>query len=101
MATKRTPAMAIKFDNTVSSGHILTFLTLMMGGAVTYGVHISTLKHLTEKDQAHERKFEIHENRFVGNELSIHNLEKNQKESNVKLDYLIKGVDHLEDAIKK
>ncbi len=93
--------MPIKFDNTVSSGHLITLVTLAIGGAVTYGVHITTLKHLTEKDQDHERKFELHENRFVGNELSIHNLEKNQNASNVKLDYLIKGVDRLEGGLRK
>lgn len=86
--------MRIKFDNTVSSGHILTFVTLMLGGAVTYGIHITTLSHLTERYDAHERKVEAHD-------VSINNLEKNQKESNVKLDYLIKGVDRLEGSVKK
>jgi len=93
--------MRMKFDNTVSSGHLITLVTLALGGAVTYGIHVTTLRHLTERNQEHQRKFELHESRFVGNELSIHNLEKNQKESNVKLDYLIKGVDRLEGSRKQ
>ena len=50
-----------RFDSTISLGHLVQILSLVIAGATAWGVHTSTLRHLELLRNEDRQRIESHE----------------------------------------
>ena len=50
-----------RFDSTISLGHLVQILSLVVAGATAWGVHTSTLRHLELLRNEDRQRIEAHE----------------------------------------
>ena len=51
----------LRFDSTISLGHLVQILSLFIAGATAWGVHTSTLRHLELLRNEDRQRIESHE----------------------------------------
>ena len=54
-----------RFDSTISLGHLVQILSLVIAGATAWGVHTSTLRHLELLRNEDRQRIESHEVKII------------------------------------
>jgi hypothetical protein len=82
-----------RFDSTISLGHIVQILSLVIAGSTAWGVHTSTLRHL-ETLRAEDRQ------RLEAHEIKIQMLERTTDVVKTDLSYIKAAVDEIKRDVK-
>jgi ABC-type uncharacterized transport system fused permease/ATPase subunit len=80
--------MPVKFDPSISMGHLMTAVSMLATLGVGYGVHTTTVNMLQENAKSQSRMIELHTD-------SIHALETSQVRTETQLQYIARGIDEL------
>lgn len=84
---------APRFESTISLGHIVQVLSLVIAGATAWGVHTSTLWHLESLRVEDRRRLESHD-------LKIQVLERTTDVVKNDLTYIKAAVDEIKRDVK-
>ncbi len=83
-----------RFDSTISIGHVVQILSLVIAGATAWGVHTSTLRHL-ELLRNEDRQ------RLESNDVKIQVLERTSDVVKTDVNYIRMTVDEIKRDIKE
>jgi hypothetical protein len=84
---------APRFESTISLGHIVQILSLLIAGATAWGMHTSTLRHL-ETQRAEDRQ------RIESHEMKIQMLERTTDVVKTDVNYIRLTVDEIKHDVK-
>jgi hypothetical protein len=82
-----------RFDSTISLGHIVQILSLVIAGATAWGVHTSTLRHLELLRNEDRQRIESHE-------VKINVLERATDVVKTDVNYIRLAVDEIKHDVK-
>jgi hypothetical protein len=83
-----------RFDSTISLGHIVQILSLVIAGATAWGVHTSTLRHLELLRNEDRQRLESHD-------VKIQVLERTSDVVKTDVNYIRTTVDEIKRDIKE
>jgi hypothetical protein len=83
-----------RFDSTISLGHIVQILSLVIAGATAWGVHTSTLRHLELLRNEDRQRLESHD-------VKIQVLERTSDVVKTDVNYIRMTVDEIKRDIKE
>ena len=82
-----------RFDSTISLGHLVQILSLVIAGATAWGVHTSTLRHLELLRNEDRQRIESHE-------VKINLLERSTDVVKTDVNYIRLAVDEIKHDVK-
>jgi hypothetical protein len=82
-----------RFDSTISLGHLVQILSLVIAGATAWGVHTSTLRHLELLRNEDRQRIESHE-------VKINMLERVTDVVKTDVNYIRLAVDEIKHDVK-
>lgn len=82
-----------RFDSTISLGHLVQVISLVIAGATAWGVHTSTLRHLELLRNEDRQRLEAHE-------VKIQLLERTSDVVKTDVNYIRLSVDEIKRDIK-
>jgi hypothetical protein len=82
-----------RFDSTISLGHLVQILSLVIAGATAWGVHTSTLRHLQLLRNEDRQRIESHE-------VKINMLERVTDVVKTDVNYIRLAVDEIKHDVK-
>ncbi len=82
-----------RFDSTISLGHLVQILSLVIAGATAWGVHTSTLRHLELLRNEDRQRIEAHE-------VKINLLERTTDVVKTDVNYIRLAVDEIKHDVK-
>ena len=82
-----------RFDSTISLGHLVQILSLVIAGATAWGVHTSTLRHLELLLNEDRQRIESHE-------VKINMLERVTDVVKTDVNYIRLAVDEIKHDVK-
>ena len=82
-----------RFDSTISLGHVVQILSLVIAGATAWGVHTSTLRHLELLRNEDRQRIESHE-------VKINMLERVTDVVKTDVNYIRLAVDEIKHDVK-
>ena len=82
-----------RFDSTISLGHLVQILSLVIAGATAWGVHTSTLRHLELLRNEDRQRIEAHE-------VKINLLERATDVVKTDVNYIRLAVDEIKHDVK-
>ena len=82
-----------RFDSTISLGHLVQILSLVIAGATAWGVHTSTLRHLELLRNEDRQRIESHE-------VKINMLERVTDVVKTDVNYIRLAVDEITHDVK-
>ena len=82
-----------RFDSTISLGHLVQILSLVIAGATAWGVHTSTLRHLELLRNEDRQRIESHE-------VKINMLERVTDVVKTDVNYIRIAVDEIKHDVK-
>ena len=82
-----------RFDSTISLGHLVQILSLVIAGATAWGVHTSTLRHLELLRNEDRQRIESHE-------VKINMLERVTDVVKTDVNYIRLAVDEIKRDVK-
>jgi hypothetical protein len=83
-----------RFDSTISLGHIVQIMSLVIAGATAWGVHTSTLRHLELLRNEDRQRLESHD-------VKIQVLERTSDVVKTDVNYIRMTVDEIKRDIKE
>ena len=83
-----------RFDSTISLGHVVQILSLVIAGATAWGVHTSTLRHLELLRNEDRQRLESHD-------VKIQVLERTSDVVKTDVNYIRMTVDEIKRDIKE
>jgi hypothetical protein len=83
-----------RFDSTISLGHVVQILSLVIAGATAWGVHTSTLRHLELLRNEDRKRIESHD-------VKIQVLERTSDVVKADVNYIRTTVDEIKRDIKE
>lgn len=83
-----------RFDSTISLGHLVQILSLVIAGATAWGVHTSTLRHLELLRNEDRQRIESHD-------IKIHVLERATDVVKTDVNYIRLTVDEIKRDVKE
>ena len=83
-----------RFDSTISLGHLVQILSLVIAGATAWGVHTSTLRHLQLLRNEDRQRIESHE-------VKINMLERVTDVVKTDVNYIRLAVDEIKHDVKE
>ena len=83
-----------RFDSTISLGHIVQIMCLVIAGATAWGVHTSTLRHLELLRNEDRQRLESHD-------VKIQVLERTSDVVKTDVNYIRMTVDEIKRDIKE
>ena len=83
-----------RFDSTISLGHIVQIMSLVIAGATAWGVHTSTLRHLELLRNEDRQRLEAHD-------VKIQVLERTSDVVKTDVNYIRLTVDEIKRDIKE
>ena len=83
-----------RFDSTISLGHVVQILSLVIAGATAWGVHTSTLRHLELLRNEDRQRIESHE-------VKINMLERVTDVVKTDVNYIRLAVDEIKHDVKE
>jgi hypothetical protein len=83
-----------RFDSTISLGHLVQILSLVIAGATAWGVHTSTLRHLELLRNEDRQRIESHE-------VKINMLERVTDVVKTDVNYIRLAVDEIKRDVKE
>ena len=83
-----------RFDSTISLGHVVQILSLVIAGATAWGVHTSTLRHLELLRNEDRQRLESHD-------IKIQVLERTSDVVKADVNYIRTTVDEIKRDIKE
>ena len=83
-----------RFDSTISLGHLVQILSLVIAGATAWGVHTSTLRHLELLRNEDRQRIESHE-------VKINMLERVTDVVKTDVNYIRLAVDEIKQDLKE
>ena len=83
-----------RYDSTISLGHVVQILSLVIAGATAGGVHTSTLRHLELLRNEDRQRLESHE-------AKIHLLERSTDVVKTDVNYIRLTVDEIKRDLKE
>ena len=83
-----------RFDSTISLGHLVQILSLVIAGSVAWGVHTSTLRHLELLRNEDRQRIEAHD-------AKIHVLERATDVVKTDVNYIRLAVDEIKRDVKE
>jgi hypothetical protein len=83
-----------RFDSTISLGHVVQILSLVIAGATAWGVHTSTLRHLELLRNEDRQRLESHD-------VKIQVLERTSDVVKTDVNYIRTTVDEIKRDIKE
>jgi hypothetical protein len=83
-----------RFDSTISLGHLVQILSLVIAGATAWGVHTSTLRHLELLRNEDRQRIESHE-------VKINMLERVTDVVKTDVNYIRLAVDEIKHDVKE
>jgi hypothetical protein len=82
-----------RYDSTISLGHVVQILSLVIAGATAWGVHTSTLRHLELLRNEDRQRIESHE-------VKINMLERVTDVVKTDVNYIRLAVDEIKHDVK-
>ena len=82
-----------RFDSTISLGHLVQVISLVIAGATAWGVHTSTLRHLELLRNEDRQRLEAHE-------VKIQLLERTSDVVKTDVNYIRLSVDEIKRDLK-
>jgi hypothetical protein len=82
-----------RYDSTISLGHVVQILSLVIAGATAWGVHTSTLRHLELLRNEDRQRIESHE-------VKINMLERSTDVVKTDVNYIRLAVDEIKHDVK-
>ena len=82
-----------RYDSTISLGHVVQILSLVIAGATAWGVHTSTLRHLELLRNGDRQRIESHE-------VKINMLERVTDVVKTDVNYIRLAVDEIKHDVK-
>jgi hypothetical protein len=82
-----------RFDSTISLGHLVQVVSLVIAGATAWGVHTSTLRHLELLRNEDRQRLEAHE-------VKIQLLERTSDVVKTDVNYIRLSVDEIKRDLK-
>jgi hypothetical protein len=83
-----------RFDSTISLGHLVQILSLVIAGATAWGVHTSTLRHLELLRKEDRQRLESHD-------VKIQLLERSTDVVKTDVNYIRLTVDEIKHDLKE
>lgn len=83
-----------RFDSTISLGHLVQVVSLVIAGATAWGVHTSTLRHLELLRNEDRQRLEAHE-------VKIQLLERTSDVVKTDVNYIRLSVDEIKRDLKE
>jgi hypothetical protein len=83
-----------RYDSTISLGHVVQILSLVIAGATAWGVHTSTLRHLELLRNEDRQRIESHE-------VKIQLLERSTDVVKTDVNYIRLTVDEIKRDLKE
>lgn len=83
-----------RYEASISFGHIVQILSLVIAGATAWGVHSSTLKHLETQRGEDRQRIESHD-------IKIQVLERTTDVFKTDLNYIRLSVDEIKHEVKE
>ena len=83
-----------RYDSTISLGHVVQILSLVIAGATAWGVHTSTLRHLELLRNEDRQRLESHE-------VKIQLLERSTDVVKTDVNYIRLTVDEIKRDLKE
>jgi hypothetical protein len=83
-----------RYDSTISLGHVVQILSLVIAGATAWGVHTSTLRHLELLRNEDRQRIESHE-------VKINMLERVTDVVKTDVNYIRLAVDEIKQDLKE
>jgi hypothetical protein len=83
-----------RYDSTISLGHVVQILSLVIAGATAWGVHTSTLRHLELLRNEDRQRIESHE-------VKINMLERVTDVVKTDVNYIRLAVDEIKRDVKE
>ena len=83
-----------RYDSTISLGHVVQILSLVIAGATAWGVHTSTLRHLELLRNEDRQRIESHE-------VKINMLERVTDVVKTDVNYIRLAVDEIKHDVKE
>ena len=83
-----------RYDSTISLGHVVQILSLVIAGATAWGVHTSTLRHLELLRNEDRQRIESHE-------VKIQLLERSTDVVKTDVNYIRLTVDEIKHDLKE
>ena len=83
----------LRYDSTISLGHLVQILSLVIAGATAWGVHTSTLRHLELLRNEDRQRIESHE-------VKINMLERVTDVVKTDVNYIRLAVDEIKHDVK-
>ena len=83
-----------RFESTISLGHLVQLVSLVIAGATAWGVHSSTLRHLEEQRREDRQRIESHETK-------IQMLERTTDVVKTDVNYIRLAVDEIKHDVKE
>ena len=82
-----------RFESTISLGHLVQLVSLVIAGAAAWGVHSSTLRHLESQRLEDRQRIESHETK-------IQMLERTTDVVKTDVNYIRLAVDEIKHDVK-
>ena len=82
-----------RFESTISLGHLVQLVSLVIAGATAWGVHSSTLRHLESQRLEDRQRIESHETK-------IQMLERTTDVVKTDVNYIRLAVDEIKHDVK-
>lgn len=82
-----------RFESTISLGHLVQLVSLVIAGATAWGVHSSTLRHLESQRLEDRQRIESHETK-------IQMLERTTDVVKIDVNYIRLAVDEIKHDVK-
>ena len=84
----------LRYDSTISLGHVVQILSLVIAGATAWGVHTSTLRHLELLRNEDRQRLESHD-------VKIQLLERSTDVVKTDVNYIRLTVDEIKHDLKE